>query len=1072
MKLNPKQKEAVEYLAGPLLVLAGPGTGKTQLLSQKVAYILANTDAGAENILCLTFTESGASNMRERLKSIIGSDAMKVTIGTYHTFGSEILLQYKNYAEDYDRRLDAAIDEVQQYKIIKEIQSGLDGTDILRGDQVKDIISTISDAKGAGLTADDLQMVAQQNIEDSVVLSNAISPLLMNIVPRKFDESYKGAYRPIYEILSTHIDDAPIIPGADRLIVGLARDLKVAIDEAVAAEKIKPLSAWKDKYFEKDESGNYRLKDRVANKKLLSLANMMREYERVLKERGWYDFDDMIEEAVRALRNDAGFRATLTERYQFILLDEFQDTNPSQLMIVKQLTDYEKPLIMAVGDDDQAIYEFQGASSSNLADFQQHYAAKVVNLTENYRSTQEILDFAHEVIKQAPDRFSDKQLVAHRELAKSTQLHRYEFTASDMEYEFIADKVAELIQDGVRQSEIAIISAKHKYFEPLLPFLKAKTEINIAYEKRDNLFEDEKIHEILTLAQLIYEMATEQQVTASIMEILTFPFLKLPAVEVVKMVGKARQEKRAIFDVMSAHENSAITEVATWLAELVAASYEEPLDKWLMRIVERMRGEITDEYELFRFYENLAALTGKVRRHYGEKKLRLSDLVEMANDYLAAEMPLTAVSPYRDGEDAVQVLTAHKAKGLEFEYVFIISADHTAWGKGKGNNNLLSLPKNMMQIRHTGTTDSEKLRVLYVALTRAKSHLFITNSVMDFSGKSPERLEYLNESITTDEAGAEEVCSPYLPIGKVVQVSKVGNLSTRTRALGNWLASYIVESPDMREIYRERVQGLKLSASIVTTFIDIIYAGPTEFFRTRILGAPREPETEAIVLGNLIHATFDAVTKRGLSDAAAVEFFLDELEKYDTTTEIRAALRSRGAESITASLAKFGDKIRAGKSEVNFSGGLAIDGVPITGKIDLMVVDEKEKTIEIYDYKTSTYRSAGWKSHPTLYEYMLQLIFYKILVNTAPEYQRYRVTRGHILFVTQDKAEKEVHDKIYEYTAADEDSLKQLMKAVYGLITSLKFLDDPEIMLAPDKTRAMHDVRDFIALLLAKSGIE
>ena len=112
MQLNDAQKEAVEYLDGPLLVLAGPGTGKTQLLSEKVAYILQKTDASAENILCLTFTDSGASNMRERLKTIIEQDALKVTIGTYHTFGSEILAMYKNYAEDYERKLDQAIDEV------------------------------------------------------------------------------------------------------------------------------------------------------------------------------------------------------------------------------------------------------------------------------------------------------------------------------------------------------------------------------------------------------------------------------------------------------------------------------------------------------------------------------------------------------------------------------------------------------------------------------------------------------------------------------------------------------------------------------------------------------------------------------------------------------------------------------------------------------------------------------------------------------------------------------------------------------------------------------------------------
>ena len=120
MKLNAKQKEAVEYLEGPLLVLAGPGTGKTQLLSEKVAYILKSTDALPSNILCLTFTESGASNMRERLKSTIGNDATKININTYHAFGQDILAQYRNFAPDYDRKIDSAIDDVTKYKIIKQ----------------------------------------------------------------------------------------------------------------------------------------------------------------------------------------------------------------------------------------------------------------------------------------------------------------------------------------------------------------------------------------------------------------------------------------------------------------------------------------------------------------------------------------------------------------------------------------------------------------------------------------------------------------------------------------------------------------------------------------------------------------------------------------------------------------------------------------------------------------------------------------------------------------------------------------------------------------------------------------
>ena len=175
MKLNQAQQSAVEYLDGPLLVLAGPGTGKTQLLSSRVEYILKNTDTNPENILCITFTENGAMNMRERLTSIIGQAARKINIHTYHAFGSDILSAYKNYAETFDRILDSPIDTVAQYKIINEILEDLPARDILKTANVNDVCDTIKSAKDSRLTADDLATIASVNLEESAELSSANS---------------------------------------------------------------------------------------------------------------------------------------------------------------------------------------------------------------------------------------------------------------------------------------------------------------------------------------------------------------------------------------------------------------------------------------------------------------------------------------------------------------------------------------------------------------------------------------------------------------------------------------------------------------------------------------------------------------------------------------------------------------------------------------------------------------------------------------------------------------------------------------------------------------------------------
>ena len=409
-------------------------------------------------------------------------------------------------------------------------------------------------------------------------------------------------------------------------------------------------------------------------------------------------------------------------------------------------------------------------------------------------------------------------------------------------------------------------------------------------------------------------------------------------------------------------------------------------------------------------------------------------------------------------------MSAHKAKGLEFQYVFIISADHVAWGKGKGNNNLLALPKNLLQIRHTGTTDGEKLRILYVALTRAKHTLYITNSLHDFNGKSPDRLEYLDEYINEDK-----VVSSFLPTKFVTTHYDEVAYDKSQQNIKNWLTPYIKATPDMRSVYKERVGKWRMSASSLTSFIDIVYAGPESFFKNYILQAPSEPETEALAYGDLVHKTFEKVTNSDISDEEAVSYFLAELEKKELSTEIMQKIRERGPADIAISLEKFGRILRNGKAEVNLAPEkLTIEGVPVTGKIDHILIDEDSKTIEIFDFKTGGYHKEKWRSHATLYKYMLQLGFYKLLLNASPTYAKYKVEKAHILFVTPDR-DAEVYDKVYEFNEEDEKELKLLIKSVYDVVSSLRFMDDEELFIQADNTLGIKDIKNFITLLLAKA---
>ena len=1114
MGLNQKQQEAVEYLNGPLLVLAGPGTGKTQLLSAKVAYILETTDALPENILCLTFTDAGANNMRERLLSIVGPAAGNVNIHTYHAFGSDILSMYKNYAENFDRNLDDPIDSVTQFKIIKNILDELPVTDILKTSSEKDIIATISEAKSARLTPDDLLLIAKTNIDDTEKMNPILSDILKDIRKNMPYTEGKEVYLRAGEVINQYASEEPIVNKVKKEANAFLISLNQAILEEEAKEKpsISGLTKWRNSLFEKDKNDNYRLKNYISNKKLLSLANVYTKYEKYLEDNHLFDFTDMVEQAVRMLQEDDGFRYTLQERYQYILLDEFQDTNPSQYELIRLISAPEKPDIMAVGDDDQAIFAFQGADVSNILDFQSDYNAHLVVLTENYRSTSEILDISRKIADKIEGSFvklhngiSDNKIVKNLTSVRNDEITggdntpkviRHEFLAADSEYAWVANQISDLINSGVKQSDIAIITPKHKYITPLLPYLKSHENINISYEKRENILEDEYISQLNKLARFIYELSIGNNPSHMLLEILTFPFLGISAIDAITALKSYYGDARGALDYLKDSENEKLKYVATFLAELVAKSFDTPLELFLNYLTgtseietttgEKIRSNFLDYYtnetvdfKTYNLYENLTVLREQIVNHIKNDKPRLKDFIDFLDDYEAAGELILNTSPYQDSSDSIQIMTAYKSKGLEFEHVFIVATDDLSWGNSKGNNNKLTLPKNLEMIRHTGQTEDECLRLFFVALTRAKKTITMTNSKQDFSGKSPKRLEYLEES-EKEIDGKIEVTSPLLVNTDVIEhYEDLPEAEREDNLEKHWISSYMKIEPNLRSVLEKNVENFTMNASALTTFIDIVYAGPVEFYKRYIINGPSEPASDSMQFGTLVHAVFENVTNKKLSDEEALEYFKGEVEKLDLTDAEKKDMLERGELSVKESLAVFRDilapeKLTA-KAEVNlYAEHLTYNGIPITGKIDHINIDEENKTIEIYDFKTGGYHKEKWESHPTLYKYTLQLLFYKLLLNMSPTYSKYKVTRAHILFVSPNPKDVAinnlegteadlVHDKIYEFTDDEEKDFKDLLIAVYKHIKSLDFIDeDSPLAVFPDDTRKIKDIKDFV----------
>lgn len=394
-KLNANQAKAVDTIDGPVMVIAGPGTGKTELLSMRVANILQKTDTLAENILCLTFTESGASAMRERLAQIIGKDAYKVAIHTFHSFGTEVINQHGDYF--YQGAHFQPADELATHQIVTSILDELDYTSPIvskmNGDYtyLRDIIGSISDLKKSGLTSDELLEILDSN--DQVL--DLAEPKLAELFSQRINKNTRSGLEPIAHNVAAM--SRPQLPnGIASLSSTLALSMAHAIDEATETDSTKPITAWKNKWLTKNNDGAVIFKDRARHEKLRAVAYVYFQYLSRMQEAELFDYDDMILRVVHALEVFDELRFNLQEKYQYIMVDEFQDTNLAQMRVLASLTNNpahgDTPNILVVGDDDQAIYSFQGADVSNILSFRELYpGAVLIPLVDNIAPEQQFL---------------------------------------------------------------------------------------------------------------------------------------------------------------------------------------------------------------------------------------------------------------------------------------------------------------------------------------------------------------------------------------------------------------------------------------------------------------------------------------------------------------------------------------------------------------------------------------------------------------------------------------------------------------------------------------------------------
>jgi len=1066
--LNSAQKQAVDTIDGPVLVVAGPGTGKTQLLSARVAYILKQTDTAPQNILCLTFTESGAAVMRERLATFIGKAAYDVQIGTYHSFGADLIRRFPQYFGE--TRLERPVDELAKRQLLSAIVESLSYQNPLKQTRhhLGDLISTISEVKRGLLSPKRLRDIATTNLHVIDTVSGIIRETLAEHTKRL--PTKLAVAEPLFSHLQTNLATLGQ-SGHQFSFKNLAQlaseELATALDQASEVSKTTPLTTWKNKWLAKDTDNNFVLAGRLEAERMQALAAVLQTYEAALADRGLYDFDDMILRAINALEQHNDFRYSLQEQYQYLLLDEFQDTNAAQLRLVELLTNNPvnegRPNVLAVGDDDQAIYAFQGAQYSNMLDYVRLYRdVLVINLSQNYRSTSEILLTAKNISAQITDTLRtnlpalDKALVASNQSLPKTVLKRTEYASDVAELAGVSKQIKQLVASGIKPSDIAVLAPKHRYLETLVPYLE---DVPVRYERRENILDVPIIQQLLTMSKLVLALHNRYQALADSLwpEVLSYDFWDFPVSDIWQLSWNSNTVRKPWSELLLANEQfrPAALLFLSLAAQIETETLEVVLDRLLgteevetrqtdiPRIRSPLRAWLTGQRKDAHLYEvisHLRVLRTRLREHQLSQAvtLHLPDLLAFIDEYRAAEEQMLDTSPYSEAADAVQLLTVFKAKGLEFTHVFLLSCQDEVWGNSsRGNSNKLTLPANLAPIRHAGASEDERLRIFFVAVTRAKYGLYLSSHRMNYGGKKSLRLKYLAEIEQPDG----RIDSQVLPT-EATFVETSNDIPSVTDLQTGWQRRHTLITPPLKELLASQLQRYQLSPTHLTSFIDLEHAGPEAFLLHTLLRFPIAPSVD-IVFGNTMHETMEwlqlQVNQHTLPTIkATVAYFTTRLQLQPLTPEQQTVQLQRGRAALQLLIESAHLYFKAGNlPEYNFRNeGVVLGEVKLGGKIDLLEIDHTHKVISVVDYKTGRLGSDPAKLH----RYELQLYCYKLLIEGSHSFKGYQVEQGRLLFVEPDNTDTLTEHSI-TYTPEETTRVTQLLAAMWQHVQNLTMPD-------------------------------
>lgn len=965
-RLNHEQKLAVDTIEGPVMVIAGPGTGKTQILTLRIANILKETQVGPENILALTFTESGARAMRERLASYIGARAYRVHIHTFHEFAGQCI---REFPDAYSRAV-----------------GGRPITDLEKITLIETIIETpsIKLLRPAG----NPQFYVKQ-------IMSALSLMKREyITPDGFAE--------IIEEQQTILD---------------------------ATEKLHEKGAHKGKV-----RSEYIEREKIVNKNR-ELLFVYRAYEAGLTKAQHFDFDDMIYETVLALERSEDMLRTLQERYQYILADEHQDVNGSQNKILELLASFhDRPNLFVVGDEKQSIYRFQGASLENFLYFEEKFPhAKTIALTKNYRSVQEVLDLSHELISvdAGPAKALRVPLTATRK--EAAVIERRHFSHEAVEHDALVATIQSLLATGTPPEEIVIIVRTNREVELCAELLRRNGITTEASADGDILGHPITSH-IRTLISAVVNPSNER----ALFEILQSGYSEISVHDLVKIMGKKSYahplteiiedaDALASIDVTNIDAVLRIPRILNTARERMSVEAPHRVLEYILQETNFLTHAIAiDPYEGGRVIRRLYDEIEEMVRH--EEVVTLRDVETMLATRVLHGLPLNA--PYiRASRHAVSVMTAHKAKGLEFLHVCIPHLTDSKWG-GRAHPDYFKIPVTKHLKTDALSENDDERKLLYVALTRAKVGLYLSDSETSAEGRSllPTRLLEGIGTTSIEDVTTREAEDSFDPV----------------TALSAPHAKVAVDASLLTEVLRER----GLSATALNNYL----RDPWNYFYRNVLRIP-EIQAESAQFGTALHDTLRSVMKHRrekgtLPSTTELKTYLErELGKLPITPNEYVRHHERALVALTNYMSYVSGSLPPETKEeykiqvVLKTGDEHVPEVLLTGMLDRLDFTTEGVLTRVVDYKSGKPKTRGYIEGTTkdsTGDYKRQLTFYALLLELQDD-ERLKTREGVLSFIEADEKGK-IHEESYTITDTEIEALKREIVRVVEEITTGAFL--------------------------------